>query len=99
MTVELTMEPGSRPRTVAPARCSHVIEGEAEWAIDEQPAKVLKAGETFYEPTAPHWVSKNPSAKGKTWPGGRPAPRCQDRRLSEEVTRRARVAHGCSASP
>src|SRR3954465_15072435 len=28
----------------------YVLEGEYEWAIDDQPAKVLKAGETFYEP-------------------------------------------------
>jgi quercetin dioxygenase-like cupin family protein len=39
----------------------YVLEGEYAWAIDEQPAKVLKAGDTFYEPTAcVHRVSKNP---------------------------------------
>jgi quercetin dioxygenase-like cupin family protein len=44
-----------------------VREGEYEWAIDDQPAKVLKAGETFFEPTGClHWVSKNPG-KVKTW--------------------------------
>jgi quercetin dioxygenase-like cupin family protein len=45
----------------------YVLEGEFEWAIDDQPAKVLKVGETFYEPTGSlHWVAKNPAAKGKT---------------------------------
>ena len=45
----------------------YVIEGEYERAIDDQPAKVLKASETFYEPTGcRHRVSKNPAAKGKT---------------------------------
>jgi len=45
-----------------------VLEGEFEWAIEDQPAKVFKAGETFYEPTGClHRVSKSPAgAKGKT---------------------------------
>ena len=44
----------------------YVLEGEYEWAIDDKPAKMLKAGETFYEPTGClHRVSKNPG-KGKT---------------------------------
>jgi quercetin dioxygenase-like cupin family protein len=61
--VELTLEPG---QAGAPHRhpgpvFGYVIEGEYEWAIDDRPAKVLKAGETFYEPTAClHRVSKNP---------------------------------------
>jgi quercetin dioxygenase-like cupin family protein len=29
----------------------YVLEGEYEWALDDQPAKTLKAGDTFYEPT------------------------------------------------
>jgi quercetin dioxygenase-like cupin family protein len=38
-----------------------VLEGEYEWAIDDQPARVLKAGETFYEPGGClHRVSRNP---------------------------------------
>jgi quercetin dioxygenase-like cupin family protein len=45
----------------------YVLEGEYEWAIDDQPAKILKVGDTFYEPTGClHRVSKNPSKKGKT---------------------------------
>src|SRR5262245_26163917 len=45
----------------------YVLEAEFEWAIYDQPAKVLKVGEAFYEPTGSlHWVTKNPAAKGKT---------------------------------
>jgi quercetin dioxygenase-like cupin family protein len=68
-TVELTMEPGqsSAPHRHPGPVFGYVIEGEYEWAIDAQPARVLKAGGTFYEPTGClHRVSKNPSAKGKT---------------------------------
>jgi quercetin dioxygenase-like cupin family protein len=44
----------------------YVIEGEFGWAIDDQPVRVLKAGETFYEATGClHRVSRNPAAKGK----------------------------------
>lgn len=67
--VEVTIGPGQ-------AGLSHrhpgpgfvcVLEGEYELGIDDQPTKILKAGETFYEPTGClHRVSKNPSAKGKT---------------------------------
>ena len=68
-TVELTMEPGqeSAPHRHPGPVFGYVLEGEYEWAIDDQPAKVLKAGDTFYEPTGClHRVSKNPSEKGKT---------------------------------
>ena len=65
-TVELTLEPGqaSGPHRHPGPVFGYVIEGEYEWAIDDQPAKTLKAGDTFYEPTGClHRVSKNP---GKT---------------------------------
>jgi quercetin dioxygenase-like cupin family protein len=68
-TVEVTLGPGE---TEAPHRhpgpaFGYVLEGEYEWAIDDNPAKVLKAGDTFYEPTGClHRISKNPSAKNKT---------------------------------
>ena len=68
-TVEVTIEPGqsSDPHRHPGAVFGYVLEGEYEWAIDDHPAKVLKAGETFYEPTGClHRVSKNPAAKGKT---------------------------------
>jgi quercetin dioxygenase-like cupin family protein len=61
--VELTLEPGQagKPHRHAGPVFGYVLEGEYEWAIDDQPAKVLKAGDTFYEPTGClHRVSKNP---------------------------------------
>lgn len=61
--VEVTFEPGqagAAHRHPGPA-FGYVVEGEYEWAIDDQPAKVLKAGETFYEPGGClHRVSRNP---------------------------------------
>jgi quercetin dioxygenase-like cupin family protein len=61
--VEVTLEPGQAGdshRHPGPA-FGYVLEGEYEWAIDDQPAKVLKAGETFYEPGGcMHRVSRNP---------------------------------------
>ena len=67
--VELTLEPGQagKPHRHAGPVIGYVLEGEYEWAIDDQPAKTLKAGDTFYEPTGClHRVSKNPAAKGNT---------------------------------
>ena len=61
--VEVTLEPGqagASHRHPGPV-LGYVLEGEYEWAIDDQPAKVLKTGETFYEPAGClHRVSKNP---------------------------------------
>ena len=38
-----------------------VAEGEYELGIDDQPTKVIKAGQTFYEPAGClHRVSRNP---------------------------------------
>ena len=67
--VEVTLEHGQAgvPHRHPGPGFGYVLEGEYEWAVDDQPAKVLKVGETFYEPTrCLHRVSKNPSAKGKT---------------------------------
>jgi quercetin dioxygenase-like cupin family protein len=61
--VEVTLEPGqaSSPHRHPGPTFGYVLEGEYEWAIDDQPARILKAGETFYEPTGClHRVSKNP---------------------------------------
>jgi quercetin dioxygenase-like cupin family protein len=61
--VEVTLEPGqaSAPHRHPGPVLGYVIEGEYEWAIDDGPAKVLKAGDTFYEPAGClHRVSKNP---------------------------------------
>ena|SRR5437868_5154851 len=68
-TVEVTLEPGqaSAPHRHPGPVFGYILEGEYEWAIDDQPVKKLKAGETFYEPTrCLHRVSKNPSDKNKT---------------------------------
>ena len=68
-TVEVTLAPGEAEashRHPGPG-FGYVLEGEYEWAIDDNPAKVLKAGDTFYEPTGClHRVSRNPSKTGKT---------------------------------
>jgi quercetin dioxygenase-like cupin family protein len=66
--VEVTLEPG---QAGAPHRhpgpvFGYVLEGEYEWAINDQPVKKLKTGDTFYEPTMSlHRVSRNPSDKAK----------------------------------
>lgn len=67
--VEVTINPGESgsPHRHPGPGFGYVLEGEYELGIDDQPSRVFKAGETFYEPTGClHRVSKNPSAKGKT---------------------------------
>ena len=67
--VEVTLEPGQagKPHRHPGPVIGYVLEGEYEWAIDDQSAKTFKAGDTFYEPTGClHRVSKNPAAKGNT---------------------------------
>jgi quercetin dioxygenase-like cupin family protein len=67
--VEVTLQAGvgSKPHRHPGPVFGYVLEGEYEWAIDDKPARVLKAGQTFYEPTGClHRVSKNPAAKGTT---------------------------------
>ncbi len=61
--VEVTIEPGQSgvPHRHPGPGFGYVVEGEYELGIDAQPARVLKAGETFYEPTGcVHRVSRNP---------------------------------------
>jgi quercetin dioxygenase-like cupin family protein len=61
--VQVTIEPGQAglPHRHPGPGFGYVVEGEYELAINDQPSKVLKAGETFYEPTGClHRVSKNP---------------------------------------
>jgi quercetin dioxygenase-like cupin family protein len=44
----------------------YVLEGEYEWAIDDNKPKIFKAGDTFYEPTGClHGVGRNPSKTNK----------------------------------
>lgn len=67
--VEVTIEPGQQgaPHRHPGPAFVYVLEGEYELGIDDQPTKIVKAGETFYEPAGClHRVSKNPSAKGRT---------------------------------
>ncbi len=67
--VEVTLEAdqaGAAHRHPGPGFV-YVLEGEYELGINDQPTKIFKAGETFYEPTGClHRVSKNPSSKGRT---------------------------------
>src|ERR1700704_3270828 len=48
-TVEVTLEPGqsSPPHRHPGPVFGYVLEGEYEWAINDQPSKKLKVGETF----------------------------------------------------
>src|SRR5436190_20149253 len=67
--VEVTLKPGQagKPHRHLGPVFGYVLEGEYEWAIDDNPAKTLKVGDTFYEPTGClHRVWRNPSKKGKT---------------------------------
>ena len=66
--VEVTLAPGeveAAHRHPGPA-FGYVLEGEYEWAIDDNKPKILKAGDTFYEPTGClHGVGRNPSKTNK----------------------------------
>jgi quercetin dioxygenase-like cupin family protein len=45
----------------------YVLEGEYEHALDDEPVKKYKAGDTFYEPSrCLHRVARNPSGKTRT---------------------------------
>lgn len=67
--VEVTLAPG---QAGAPHRhpgpvIVYVVEGTYELGIDDQPTKIFKAGESFYEPSGClHRVSRNPSSKEQT---------------------------------
>ena len=67
--VLVTIEPGQKDsahRHVGPV-FGYVLEGEYEHAINDEPIKTFKAGETFYEPTGSvHRVAQNPSGQTRT---------------------------------
>jgi quercetin dioxygenase-like cupin family protein len=66
---EVTFGPGQEdtPHRHAGPTFGYVLEGEYEHAIDDEPVKKYKAGDTFYEPTGSlHRVARNPSAKTRT---------------------------------
>jgi quercetin dioxygenase-like cupin family protein len=68
-TFEVTFEPGAAgtPHRHPGAIYGYVLEGEFEFAINNEKPKTLKAGDTFYEPAmALHSTSRNPSDKTKT---------------------------------
>ena len=68
-TVEVTFGPGvaGQPHRHPGPIFGYVLEGEFELALDDQPVRTLKAGETFDEPSgALHRVSRNPSTKTET---------------------------------
>ncbi len=67
--LEVTFEPGQKdsPHRHAGPVFGYVLEGEYEHAIDDEPVKAYKAGETFYEPSGcVHRVARNPSGKTRT---------------------------------
>jgi len=68
-TLEVTFESGAKdtPHRHAGPVFGYVLEGQYEHAIDDEPVKTYKAGETFYEPTGcVHRVASNPSNKART---------------------------------
>jgi len=66
---EVTFEPGQEDlshRHAGPV-FGYVLEGEYEHAINDEPARKYKAGDTFYEPSGDvHRVARNPSVKSRT---------------------------------
>ena len=67
-TFEVTFEPGatSSPHRHPGPIFGYVLEGEFEFAINNEKPRTLKAGDTFYEPAmALHSASRNPSDKNK----------------------------------
>jgi quercetin dioxygenase-like cupin family protein len=66
---EVTFGPGQRdsPHRHAGPVFGYVLEGEYEHAIDDEPVKTYRAGDTFYEPSGcRHRVARNPSGKTRT---------------------------------
>jgi quercetin dioxygenase-like cupin family protein len=67
--VEVTFAPGQKdvPHRHAGPVFGHVIEGEYEHGINDEPIKKYKAGDTFYEPSGCiHRVAQNPSDRTRT---------------------------------
>lgn len=66
---EVAIEPGGRvlPHRHAGPVFGYVLEGEYEHAINDEPVRIYKAGDTFYEPSGcVHRVTRNPSARART---------------------------------
>ena len=76
--VEVTFEPGQKdlPHRHAGPVFGYVLEGEYEHAIDDEPVKTYKAGDTFYEPIGVR-APRGPEPERQDQdppPGGDPAP-------------------------
>ena len=66
--LEVTFEPGQKdtPHRHAGPVFGYVLEGEYEHAINDEPVKTYKTGDTFYEPSGcVHRVARNPSKTAK----------------------------------
>src|SRR6516164_1323068 len=67
--LEVTFEPGQKdsPHRHTGPVFGYVLEGEYEHAINDEPVKTYKTGDTFYEPSGcVHRVARNPSKTAKT---------------------------------
>lgn len=67
--LEVTFEPGQKdsPHHHTGPVFGYVLEGQYEHALDDEPVKTYKAGDTFYEPSGSvHRVARNPSKTAKT---------------------------------
>lgn len=68
-TQEVTFEPGaaSSPHRHPGPVFGYVLEGDLEFQAGDAPARLLRAGDTFYEPAMVlHAVARNPSDKART---------------------------------
>ncbi len=68
-TVEVTLEPDGKgvPHRHPGAVYGYVLEGEFVFKVEGKPEKLLKAGDTFYEPKMIlHEKGENPSSTNKT---------------------------------
>ena len=66
---EVSFEPGQNdsPHRHAGPVFGYVLEGEYEHAINDEPVRIYKAGETLYEPSGcVHRVARNPNGKTRT---------------------------------
>jgi quercetin dioxygenase-like cupin family protein len=66
--LEVTFEPGQKdsPHRHTGPVFGYVLEGEYEHALDDEPVKKYKAGDTFYEPSGSvHRVARNASKTSK----------------------------------
>lgn len=68
-SVEVILEPEGHgvPHRHPGAVYGYVLEGEFEFKVAGKPVQILKAGDTFYEPTMIlHEIGRNPSKTAKT---------------------------------